>query len=269
MTVKAVHRDLDVDRAPSGPDVAALQGAVNRRLDARGQESYMVKADGQFGRQTARACARAVDLLGAQQATVRAAQPGHGGRLTIGAQRMIRYPGRRSEHQLARARDRMDDVLHQKSVKIHEDAARHHSVDDATRAMDLLLKHAPSVHYTQGALRWQGISRHLLAKDGHFPNYADCSSAFEWAWWNAIGDGPDLLSGSLWRAGFTGTLLVHGRRVSRPIEGAAVIYGSGWPGKHVAYCLDAHWAISHGSEAAPFHVPIDYRKDIMQFRVYT
>lgn len=102
----APHRTLRVgDR---GPDVEALQHAVNRRLDARGLDRYMTQADGEYGPDTALACRKAVWALGGMLSTVRAITGGSS--LTIGAQQMIRYPGRRERAQLTRAKDRAREL---------------------------------------------------------------------------------------------------------------------------------------------------------------
>lgn len=262
MSGSAVHRDLRP--GAHGSDVATLQRAVNRRLDARGQDDYLARDDGTLGPKTARACGRALFLLGAADSTYVAA---HDGRVTIGAQRMIRYPGRRSTEQLRRARARMRKMLEAREERA-EHAERRDGIEAATDAMQLLLAHAPAVHYTQGPLRWQGIRERRRVSAGSYPNFADCSSAYTWALWQALGGGSDVVNGAGWTAGFTGTLLTHGRRVSEPVEGAAIIYGDGWPGKHVAYAIGHGKAISHGSEAAPFLVDVHYRPDVMEFRVY-
>lgn len=104
-TLSGIHRELKARSKPlQGEDVTALQRSVRTRLKARGQlAKYPVKVDGIYGPATARACCRAIYLLGAAMTTVRAAQGAHGGRLTKGAQRLVRLPALRSPAQLARA----------------------------------------------------------------------------------------------------------------------------------------------------------------------
>lgn len=82
----------------NGVDVTHLQQAINARSRARNMPA--VKVDGVFGRKTRRAAERVARALGAREDAI-AKRP-----LTVGVQRMIRYPAARTLIQLARARDR-------------------------------------------------------------------------------------------------------------------------------------------------------------------
>lgn len=144
----------------------------------------------------------------------------------------------------------------------------------ATEAARLALDHAPQVHYTQGSSRWQGIDKKLKAWKGQYPNYADCSSLATWCLWNGLSHYGvrDTVNGCAWKAGYTGTMLQHGKRVvhrENVLRGDLALYGvPGTTGKHVAICVGGGKVISHGSEAGPFLLPIDYRSDLMQIRRY-
>lgn len=145
------------------------------------------------------------------------------------------------------------------------------AVNLTLQAAVLGLRHAPVIHYTQGELRWQGIDRRRLASAGAFPNYADCSAYASWCYWNGVRahlGHTDIVNGEHWLAGYTGTMLEHGRRVERAIPGDAVIYGSGFPGEHVAIYTGGGLVVSHGSEAGPLLLPWNYRSDVMQIRRY-
>ena len=145
------------------------------------------------------------------------------------------------------------------------------AVDDILQAAVLGLHHAPAIHYTQGPLRWQGIDRARVASAGEFPNYADCSAYATWCYWNGLHahlGHTDIVNGESWRAGYTGTLLEHGERVGSPIPGDAVIYGSAWPGEHVALYTGGGLVVSHGSEAGPLLLPWRYRADVLEIRRY-
>lgn len=260
------HRDLHIGM--SGEDVTALQVATDKRLRMRNQGKYLTGGhDGQFGPQTARAVSRALYVLGCTEQTVAAARVDHHGQATIGAQRIIRHPEIRSHVQRERARVRLHEI---RDTTIHPAVHPPTGIKLATQAALLGLKHAPEIHYTQGSLRWQGIADQLLARDGHFPDYADCSAFHSWCMWQFLGGGPDVLNGAFWKGGYTGTLLAHGRRIGTPmVEGAAVLYGyPGSTGKHVAYSLGDGTVISHGSEGGPYHLPWNYRSDVMEIRVY-
>lgn len=255
------HRTLKVDlKDPQhGEDVRALQVAALRRLSARGIDRDL-KIDGRFGPTTADVCDTAAHFLGALSTTTKAPL------LSIGAQRMIRYPGTRTPQQLARARARLDDLADQRAHPPVPKAGN--AVARALAAFDLAYRHRGEVHYTMGGSRWQGIHTGLRADKGQFPRYADCSSIFTWCYWQTLGHGPDVVNGLTWGAGYTGTLLSHGRRLDRPQPGCAIIYGHHWPGVHVAMYDKNGMCYSHGSERGPLYVNYRYRSDILAIRAY-
>jgi len=152
--------------------------------------------------------------------------------------------------------------------------SRHHTkqaVNWTLQAAVLGLHHASVIHYTQTASRWQGIDRHRDASKGQYPNFADCSAFVTWCLWNGLHlhlGHTDVVNGQHWRAGFTGTMLTHGRRVSSPIPGDAIIYGSGGSGEHTALYTGGGLVISHGSERGPLLLPWRYRSDVMAVHRY-
>jgi hypothetical protein len=193
------------------------------------------------------------------------------------------YPETRTKSMLESADARMDKLIKDRAdskpkprsgdgsfTNVEKGEARRIAV----RTFRLAYDHRGSVHYTQGASRWQGIREGRRSAAGRYPNYADCSSMFTWAWWNALtnvdGAGTrDRINGSSWNAGYTGTLLSHGWRVHDRRPGDAVIYGRGFPGSHVAMIAEnTNMAYSHGSESGPHYVPWNYRRDVMQVRRY-
>jgi hypothetical protein len=146
-------------------------------------------------------------------------------------------------------------------------------------AMDLGLKRAPAIHYTQNGRRWDGIRLLLKAWKGKFPHYADCSAFVTWCLWNGLDHYSigDIVNGQKWAGGYTGTLLEHGFEIHKwrhCRRGDVVIYGNGGTGKHTAIVRRLHpitrkpYVVSHGSESAPYYLPIDYRSDIMCVRRY-
>jgi cell wall-associated NlpC family hydrolase len=150
-------------------------------------------------------------------------------------------------------------------------AHRRKAVNDTLQAAVLGLHNAPAIHYTQGELRWQGIDRNRVAAVGQFPTWADCSSYFTWCVWNGINvhlHHSDVVNGARWQAGYTGTLLEHGQQVQAPAPGDAVVYGSAWPGEHVALYTGGGLVVSHGSEAGPLLLPMRYRSDVLSIRRY-
>jgi hypothetical protein len=126
-----------------------------------------------------------------------------------------------------------------------------------------LASHSPSIHYTQGSLRWSGINGGI--KPPNYPHYADCSSLATYCYWVAGAPDPNGLN---FRAGYTGTMAAHGRRVDAPRPGDLVLYGRGPTYEHVAVYIGGGRVISHGSESGPLNLPVHYRGDFAQYRSY-
>lgn len=141
----------------------------------------------------------------------------------------------------------------------------------ATNAAMLGYYHRDVLHYTQDqGYRWEGIRTGRLAKLGHYPNHADCSAFASWCLWNGLREFGvhDVVNGLNFAAGYTGTMLQHGNRVTDGslLRGDLVIYGSGWPGAHVAIAVGDGKVVSFGSEPGPFLLPWNYRRDVLQVR---
>jgi hypothetical protein len=134
------------------------------------------------------------------------------------------------------------------------------------QAAYLALRHAPVIHYTQGNRRWEGIDNKLRAWRGEYPHQADCSSFATWVLWQGLGHFHvrDVVNGAGWLAGYTGTMLGHGKLVrhERNIKhGDLALYDG-----HVAICVGGGMVISHGSEGGPYLLPIHYRSDLLEVR---
>jgi cell wall-associated NlpC family hydrolase len=143
----------------------------------------------------------------------------------------------------------------------------------AVHAAVVALRHRSAVHYTQSPRRWDGIKRGLLGSKNQYPHYADCSSFATWCLWNGmrLHHRPDTVNGKKWRAGFTGTQIRHGTRVTSEkniLPGDLAFYGSHGHVSHVAICIGGGLVISHGTEAGPFKLRLHYRKGLMQIRRY-
>jgi hypothetical protein len=162
-----------------------------------------------------------------------------------------------------------------------------HVLDARQRAANaawLGYKHRDAIHYTQSAARWNGINHKLVAARGQFPDYADCSAFATWCLWNGLYipyGVRDTVNGSGWCAGYTGTMLQHGRvktRLKDVRKGDCVIYGrKGTTGAHTAIVVGWNkrpsqgghpMVISHGSEGGPYYLAYNYRSDIMSIRRY-
>lgn len=152
----------------------------------------------------------------------------------------------------------------------HRDKAR----DLAMRAAFLGLHRAPYLHYTQGGQRWEGIDERLKAWRGEFPQHGDCSAFATWCIWNGLSHYHvrDTVNGAAWKAGYTGTMVEHGKRV-RDLDNVKradlALYGDPRGGTgHVAVCIGGGKVISFGSERGPFLLPLRYRRDLVQVRRY-
>jgi hypothetical protein len=152
---------------------------------------------------------------------------------------------------------------------------RLHARARTKQAALLGLHHASVLHYTQSSARWQGIRSHLVAKDGHYPNWADCSAFATWCLWNGLHvtyGVRDVVNGANWNYGYTGTQVRHGKQVRSFVNvrpGDLAHYGNPYgPTGHVAVCVGSGLVVSFGSEAGPFLLPIRYRRDFRQIRRY-
>src|SRR4029077_12964584 len=135
--------------------------------------------------------------------------------LLVREQKVIVYPETRTGSMLQAAESRMARLIKEREAKPPPDGKlsdkeRALARELAVKAFGLAHSHKGVVHYTQGATRWQGIREKRRYADGRYPNYADCSSLFTWCWWNALTnvdgiDTPDIVNGSSWQAGYTGT----------------------------------------------------------------
>lgn len=155
---------------------------------------------------------------------------------------------------------------------------RHIARERAVQAAMLGFHHASELHYTEGSQRWEGIDQKLIAAHGKFPKHADCSSFVTWCLWNGL-EVPfktgDLVNGTDWHSGWTGTMAEHGREVhhvNRAIRGDAVLYGANSPYLHTAIIVGHQngtpMVVSNGSENGPYLLPYNYRGDVGQIRRY-
>lgn len=133
----------------------------------------------------------------------------------------------------------------------------------------LCWRNAASMNYTQGARRWDGIKLKKNGLKGQFPNYADCSSFATWILWvvlvNHFGLKKDIVNGTGWGWGYTGTLVKHGIQVKHRVNwrrGDLIFYGDPFGASgHVAVYIGLGLVISFGSQPGPFKLGWAYRND--------
>jgi hypothetical protein len=151
---------------------------------------------------------------------------------------------------------------------------------DRTRARDLAvaaaalaLRNSSAIEYSMGTDRWDPIKRDRKAFRGEFGKFEDCSSFATWCLWNGLDHFAikDVVNAQKFQAGWTGSMLGNGQRVSRAevLRGDCVFYLKQGTREvnHVALCVGGGMVISHGSEPGPLKLRIDYRT-IAQIRRY-
>lgn len=162
----------------SGPEVRHLQAALNDRARNRGLP--LIKVDGEFGPDTAASIQRVGRALGALETNLKDARVK--GVVSVGLQRMIRWPGGRTEDQLRRARDRAQKVKRDEKAlgTLREKAYR-----EATTLIGVM---------EQGANNRGAAVERIIRSGGGVPGQAWCgwfvahcyrvagSSAVEWRW---------------------------------------------------------------------------------------
>lgn len=145
------------------------------------------------------------------------------------------------------------------------------------QGVEWMLANPSKVHYTQDWQdRWAAISKGLRIHKGQFLTTGDCSSTSTWLLKCGLyraGFHPDVVNGQSWKAGYTGTMINHGRRVVHDSNlrfGDQIFYGDQGGGvpKHVAVYIGGGMVFSHGSDGGPYKLPIDYRSDRVAARRY-
>lgn len=251
------HRVLVLDRRRDwqrGEDVLALQHAVNRRLRARGLDHYLVRDDtASYDESTALACRKAVWALGALLATVNqiTTRVAHGqGALSIGSQRLIRYPGSRVNAQLDRAEARHDAILaaaQRAGVRIGDNHVTGGTPRERLRAA---AEHAAWLDATGRRHSFYSQSGQWTVEyaiTGEPSGYRSDCSQWVTAIYRACGLPDPNANG--YQGGYTGTLGQHGKAISRAQlrPGDLVLYGPA-PHHHVEmYVGPGQRTIGHGS----------------------
>jgi cell wall-associated NlpC family hydrolase len=174
-------------------------------------------------------------------------------------------PSERAEAH-ARITLRHEQIADAKSVLARHSVPKLTARERAVRAAMVGYRNAAVIHYTQDGRRWEGIAKSLRAGKGEFPRYADCSSFTTWCLWDALGGpdaGIDIVNGSRWTAGYTGTQMGHGHEVpiNRALPGDLAFYGPTRNNiNHVTIVVAPGRVISHGQESGPLSLPIDYSR---------
>lgn len=125
-------------------------------------------------------------------------------------------------------------------------------------------EHREAVHYTQSVQRMEGVRERI--RPPRYPRREDCSSFATWCYWAASAPDPNGLGYNGF--GYTGTQIQCGAVTREPRPGDLVFYGRGSIPSHVAVYVGNGRVISHGSEAGPYLLALDYRRDRHHVRTY-
>lgn len=123
------------------------------------------------------------------------------------------------------------------------------------RAANLGVTEHGRMVYSEGANRWSGIVNACRSIKGQVPPACDCSSFATWCYWDATRwlNLQDIVNGERWQAGYTGTMVGHGRPI--PVRDAAlgdlIFYGSVSLPYHVAIFAGTGMVVSMGRQGAP------------------
>lgn len=139
-----------------------------------------------------------------------------------------------------------------------------------------MMAHKSIIHYTQGPSRFEGIVTKRTHLHNTFPKHCDCSATHTWLLWDAIARPygvRDLVNHANWLAGYTGTMYKSGKAVKHDSNlkvGDGIFYGDQGGGipEHVATYIGGGIVFSHGSEAGPYILRLDYRSDRRMSRRY-
>lgn len=250
------HRNLvvphprDLKRGMAGKDVLALQ----RALSHAGFHSWKLRT-GQFGAQLEK------DLKAFQKAKGLTVDGVYGPKTHA---KLAAVPGAYTAFEIDLILQTVETPMH-KMQRIF-----------LASAMQLYNMRS-RVHYTQGWSRMWIVKHHITTVaelSRQLQVYEDCSSSMTGLYY--IAGAPDPNGFRYNGLGYTGTLGVCGQRWTsafRPPIGALPLYGSSFPWKHVTGVVSSPEAasvrvLSHGTEAGPLLLGIDYRGDRAQIRVY-
>ncbi len=128
MATQQLPRMQVLHHGDKGDLARSLQAACNRRLASRGLEALAVTENGIVNAKTLTAVRKAAWALGARQETYEAITDD--GVISIGVQRMIRNPGRRTDAQKSRGKARMSRMRAQRKEQAkHPRSARRRAVN--------------------------------------------------------------------------------------------------------------------------------------------
>lgn len=177
--------------------------------------------------------------------------------------------GPKTHAKLARYFDRYGARLMSLKKKQLQQATIGRGPAEAVHQAIVAYNNAGLVHYTQSGLRMEIVRRGIkdLAKWFAARNslYEDCSSSSTGFYYIAGMPDPNDLHYN--GQGFTGTIAVHGRRVSTPAPADLGLYGS-YPYRHVVIYVGGGRCVSHGSESGPKLTSPYYRSDFSHWRRY-
>lgn len=235
---------MTIDTGSRGEQVKSLQRSINKRLRARSAANRIVPVDGVFGKKTRDAMVTAAYLLGADKTTYDGMRKG-----TINASELefVRHPGRRSQAELNRGKQRVS--AHRKAVaKAKAEAAkvgglRKQIVKLAEQAAANYRKNPGAYHYLAG-----GSANLIFLRPTPRSFRSDCSQFVAAVYFAAGVKSPADPLAHQWASTYSIVKSPHARVIPRSQRrpGDLGMYGSRTAPHHVElYCGDKF--IGHGS----------------------
>ena len=212
-----------------GDAVRALQAATNRRLRSRDLESLVVKEDGVLRKTTLVAVRKAAWALGALQQTCDAITNDR--EISVGVQRMIRNPGRRTDEQRARGKSRIAKMRAARERREREaksaSGKRKAICREAKKAAANYRANPGAYHYLAG-----GVANTEYLKPTPRTWRSDCSQ-FAAAVYKAAGCPSPANVDYQWASTFSMVKSPHARFTSTPKPGCLGMYGTRAAPHHV------------------------------------
>jgi hypothetical protein len=125
-----------------------------------------------------------------------------------------------------------------------------------------------TVKYTEDLIaRWSPFTHNQFLST-LLPFSGDCSSTATFILFRALRTiqphMEDIVNGERWKGGNTATIAQHGKVVEHDANIKVldlILYGSPPSYGHVAVAVGGGFVFSHGSDAGPFKLGMDYRSD--------
>lgn len=202
---------------PKGPDVAALQRALNARYDHFGI-NHRVAVDGDFGRQTLKAVRQIAWLMGVRGD---AREKLGRGRVSISTQRLVRK---------GREKTRLERLAATRRRRYRKKLRRHYAASGGERAVKVARTQLGVTEDPAGSNWGPQVSKYIRQCGYTFPVYW-CGAFVSWCLSEAGAKVPTWI-----RLGYTGYITADARAGANNLR--AISWENARPGDIVVYAFD-------------------------------